>query len=179
MIGGFDPASGMHLDDDGRGPRPAQPRAKPRASRPVDIMLKSSPPNAMAAVDGVQVGPTPAYWQGEADGREHEFTFVLPGYATARYRFVPVTSGVVHARLEPIAQIPDDGGLGPLIAPTFAPDAAVAPQPKVTPPPTVLTPDAARPLPPVAPAPDASTAPATPPATPPAAPSTPVGPPNP
>jgi hypothetical protein len=53
----------------------------------------------------------------------------------ARYRFVPVQSGLVHARLEPVADERAGSGLGPEIAPVFAPDAGV-----VAPPPTVITP---------------------------------------
>jgi len=119
-IGTFDPDSGVHLDDDVPGPAPAptQPPATPphppAHAKSIDVMLKSSPPGAMAAVDGVQIGPTPTYWSnGEADGREHEFTFVLRGYAAARYRFVPVASGVIHARLEAIDDRPPDGGAAP------------------------------------------------------------------
>jgi hypothetical protein len=82
---------------------PTRP-ATPRASRPIDVILRSSPPGAVVAVDGVQVGTTPTYWAGDANGREHEFLFVRAGYAYARYRFVPITSGVIHARLEPIAE---------------------------------------------------------------------------
>ncbi len=146
MISGFDPASGMHLDDDGSGAtRPARPRN--HASRPVEVTLRSTPSGAMAAVDGVQVGLTPTYWFGDADGREHEFTFVRPGRAVARYRFVPVQSGLVHARLEP-ADDRTAPALGPEIAPHFAPDAGVLTPDThvVTPPPTVITPaDAAAP----------------------------------
>lgn len=100
----------------GPGPRtdpessrvPARP-AQARAVRPIEVLLRSSPPGALAAVDGAPVGQTPAYWAGDADGREHEFTFVLPGYASARYRFVPITSGVIHARLEVLADDNDAG----------------------------------------------------------------------
>jgi hypothetical protein len=107
-IRGYDPASGMHLDEGGDR-RPIVPPAAPRAPHPIDITLRSTPPGAQVAVDGAPVGYTPTYWPGEADGREHEFTFVLPAHATARYRFVPVASGVVHARLEPIVEEPDAG----------------------------------------------------------------------
>lgn len=80
-----------------------------RPSRPIGVTLRSSPPGATAAVDGTIVGTTPTYWGGDADGHEHEFTFDLKGFALARYRFVPVTSGVVHARLDPIAEETDAG----------------------------------------------------------------------
>lgn len=116
---------GVH-DDVGR--RPAVP-APTHPGRPIDITLRSTPPYAEAAVDGVPVGTTPAYWSGDANGREHEFTFVLPGHAVARYRFVPITSGVIHARLEPIVEEPDAG----VALPELAPPPVVAPPP--TPPP--------------------------------------------
>jgi len=61
--------------------------------------LRSTPPGAIAAVDGVPVGPTPAVWEGSTDGRPREFTFVLPGYSIARYRFIPMQNGVVHGTL--------------------------------------------------------------------------------
>ena len=126
---------------------PAPPN--PRAAHPISITLRSSPPGATAAVDGTVVGTTPAYWAGDADGREHEFTFDLRGYALARYRFVPVTSGVIHARLEPISDEPDAGVAAEqalpktgsvLVAP---PPAPVAPDAYVAPPPPVVPPDAA------------------------------------
>lgn len=84
---------------------PVRTTARPaaRAAKPIDVILRSSPSGATVAVDGVQVGVTPTYWAGDANGREHEFLFVRKGYAYARYRFVPVTSGVVHARMDPIA----------------------------------------------------------------------------
>src|SRR5438445_12904718 len=78
--------------DVGRRPPPMT-----HPGRPLDVTLRSTPPGADAAVDGIPRGTTPTYWSGEADGREHEFTFVLPGHAVARYRFVPITSGVIHA----------------------------------------------------------------------------------
>lgn len=80
-----------------------------RPGRPIDVILRSSPPGAEASVDGVGLGPTPAYWNGMADGREHEFVFVLASHAVARYRFVPITSGVIHARLEMISDDVDAG----------------------------------------------------------------------
>lgn len=62
-------------------------------------------------VDGVVVGTTPTYWSGTAAGRQHEFTFTLAEYQVAHYRFVPVTSGVIHARLIPIGDTGRDGGV--------------------------------------------------------------------
>lgn len=129
--------------------RPAPPSNRP--SHPIDVILRSTPNSAQVAVDGMPLGPTPAYWNGTADGHEHEFTFVLPGHAIARYRFVPITSGVIHARLEPIPSDEIDAGVP---APN-APAAAVVPPPPpgipaITPdampaPPTVITPDAGEP----------------------------------
>lgn len=112
----------VHADDLRRPP------AANRPGHPIDVILRSSPPAAEASVDGVAVGRTPAYWDGMADGREHEFVFVLPGHAVARYRFVPITSGVIHARLEAIIEDADTGkpmpsqppGI-PVLAPTPSP----------------------------------------------------------
>ena len=162
----LDPASGMDL---GQGPiaTPVAPtRPKSRAPRPIDITLKSTPPGAVAAVDGRPVGTTPTFWAGESDGLEHEFTFTRSGYASARYRFVPVTSGVLHVTLEAVAAEPPGGGLGPLIAPQLAPDAAVPPPPAadaaVRPAPPTPVPPTTAPVPPTtAPVPP-TTAPAAP-----------------
>jgi len=139
-IGRFDPASGMHLDDDGPAPvRPRQPRAPGKL---VDITLRSSPPGALAAVDGQQIGRTPTYAP-VTSGVEHEFTFVLDGYAFGRYRFVPIQSGVVHATMGPVSGDVDAGvPLPPEMARTPSPpppvDAAVPPPPP--PPPTLIAP---------------------------------------
>jgi len=145
-----DPVLGVRTDD-----RRVAPPA--RQGHPIDVILRSTPQNAEAAVDGVPLGPTPAYWNGVADGREHEFTFVLPGHAVARYRFVPITSGVIHARLEPISDDQADAGVAdpppgiPVMTPPPPPvpiDAAPPPPPidaaAIAPPPTVITPDANR-----------------------------------
>jgi hypothetical protein len=94
----FDPSSGMHLDDD-----PAMPirsgGPSPRSRRTIEVLLRSSPPGATAVVDGQLVGTTPTYWEGEFTGREREFSFVLRDHALARYSFVPISNGIVHARL--------------------------------------------------------------------------------
>jgi hypothetical protein len=120
-------------------PRPAG-RAQARQARPIEIVLRSSPGGATAAVDGVPLGPTPAYWGGEANGREHEFTFVMQGYASARYRFVPITSGVVHARLEVLAEETDAG-----VPPELVRVPPGAPAPVPAPPPAAAPLDAAAP----------------------------------
>ena len=138
MFGGpVGSASGMHLDDDVAA-RPAQPATAGRRGQMIDIVLRSSPTGAMAAVDGVPIGPTPTNWTGVADGTPHQFTFTRSGYAFARYRFVPITSGVIHARLEPIGE-DGDAGVPPandLQGSSFVPG----------PPPTVIAPaDAAIP----------------------------------
>ena len=141
-------------------PHVTPPAPNPHASHPIEITLRSSPPGASAAVDGTVVGTTPAYWAGDADGREHEFTFDLRGFALARYRFVPITSGVIHARLEPIAEETDAGVAAEqalpktgsvLVAP---PPVPATPDAYVAPPPPVVPPDAAaEPPPPVGPQP--------------------------
>jgi hypothetical protein len=101
---------GTHLDDDALPHVRPTPLAPPHvAGRPIDVTLRSTPPGARATVDGVPIGLTPTFWTGDANGKEHEFTFVLDGrqangqrYAVARYRFVPVTSGIIHVKLEPL-----------------------------------------------------------------------------
>jgi hypothetical protein len=84
---------------------PVPPAAPPGASaqKTLDIALRSSPAGARAAVDGVPVGNTPTHFAMEADGRLHDFTFDRPGFVFVRYRFIPVQSGVIHARLNPVA----------------------------------------------------------------------------
>jgi len=143
----------MHLDDD-VAKRPVQTQPT-HPGKQIDIILRSSPSGATAAVDGVPVGITPAYWSGMADGREHEFTFVLADHAVARYRFVPISSGVIHARLTPVSEDVDAGVPPAEVVPVpVAPDAAVRQPP--APPPTVVAPaDAAAPIvtPPVGPQP--------------------------
>jgi hypothetical protein len=96
---GTDPAAG---DQPIEYYRPAPPPSATR--RTIEITLRSSPAGALVAVDGVVIGPTPAYWRGAVTGRAREFTFVKPDYAMARYRFVPVTSGVVHGTLKPLVR---------------------------------------------------------------------------
>ena len=146
-IGAYDPASGRHLDDDGTGHTLARPTTS-RPGRPIDIILRSTPPGAVVMVDNVPIGNTPTYWAGMADGKEHTFSFELAGYAGQFYRFVPVTGGVIHVRLDPVTGEPDAG----------APEPPAVPPPRVAPPPTMITPDAA-----VAPKPpDATLAPFTP-----------------
>lgn len=98
----FDPAAGLHLDDGeptaGRSTGPAT-----RSRRTLEILLRSTPSGALVFVDGQALGRTPTYWEGEFTGREREFAFVLPGHVNGRYRFVPITNGIVHARLDPLA----------------------------------------------------------------------------
>jgi hypothetical protein len=125
----------MHLDDDATAPFVASPPPAGRTARPIDVTLRSTPPGAQVAVDGTVIGSTPAFWNGLADGREHQFVFTLRGHAIARYRFVPVASGVIHARLEPILEEPAAGVPPPAVVPP-------APSPTTPPaaPPTVVKP---------------------------------------
>jgi hypothetical protein len=98
---GQDPSS-FHLDDPDVEYEVPRRSSRSRRGRQIEIVLRSSPPGAVAAVDGVAIGPTPSLWQGFTDTTPREFTFVLPGYAIARYRFIPTRSGIVHGTLEPI-----------------------------------------------------------------------------
>jgi hypothetical protein len=84
--------------------------------------LRSTPSGATASVDGVVIGTTPTFWAGDANNKEHEFTFVRVGYAAARYRFVPITSGVIHARLESVAD-DSDAGVDTTLSPAWTPSA--------------------------------------------------------
>jgi hypothetical protein len=146
-ISGFDPASGLHVDDDDTHhtdtPQPFTVAAA-HAGKPVDITLRSSPTGAEVAVDGRVVGTTPAYSSVMADGGAHEFTFMLPHHTVARYRFVPVTSGVLHARLEPVIDEP------PQQADDDSPESAPVPgagSDLVNPAPAPVRPDAIAPQP--------------------------------
>src|SRR5262249_13863675 len=116
-IGEYDPASGRHLDEDGASRTLARP-APSRPGRPIDVTLRSTPPGAVAMVDGGPIGNTPTYWAGEANGREHTFSFELAGYAGQFYRFVPVASGVIHVRLDPVVGDIDAGTPEPPRVPT-------------------------------------------------------------
>jgi hypothetical protein len=101
--------------------KPAPPAVAPDAAAPAtavappapppkarfQIQLRSTPTGAEASVDGRPIGRTPTQVAVEDDDKEHEFTFVLPGYALERYRTHPVQSGVIHARMR---TIPRDAG---------------------------------------------------------------------
>lgn len=112
----FDPGGGFHLDD-APSTRPSG-RLPPREKKVAQIILRSSPTGAMAAVDGVRLGPTPVLWEGLLDGQPREFTFVMAGHALARYRFVPITGGIVHGTL---VKITDDRDAGVPDIPAVAP----------------------------------------------------------
>lgn len=103
-----DDASAYHLDDPEVEYEVPRRPSRSRKGRPIEIVLRSSPPGAVAAVDGVTIGVTPSIWEGVADATAREFTFVLPGYAIARYRFVPTRSGIVHGTLESIKAEEED-----------------------------------------------------------------------
>jgi len=127
--------TGMHVDEDGTPHAVQAPPLPNRPGRPIDVTLRSTPPGALVAVDGSVIGNTPAFWSGMADGREHEFVFTMRGHAIARYRFVPVSSGVIHGRLDPIHEESDAGVPAP-------PPEVMAPQKSAVtppnPPPTVV-----------------------------------------
>lgn len=126
----YDPSGAYQLDPDVGPPARPSGRAASRDRRIIQLLLRSTPNGALAAVDGQQLGPTPVLWDGEADGAPHEFTFRLPGHALARYRFIPITGGIVHGSLP---RIPDDLLRPDPPAPSPAP--AVRPAPRPTPPP--------------------------------------------
>ena len=99
------PLTGTHIDGDGNGYRPAgyastrpTPQRNPKA-KAIELVLRSTPPGAIASIDGKPIGNTPTYWHGFADGQPHEYTFTKKGYSMARYRFVSTQSGVVHGSL--------------------------------------------------------------------------------
>lgn len=99
------PLNGTHIDGEGSSYRPAgtQFRGLPQArnrGKEIELVLRSTPPGAIASIDGKPIGPTPTYWHGPADGKAHEYTFTKEGYAIARYRFVSTQSGVVHGSLK-------------------------------------------------------------------------------
>ena len=136
------PDPNAHVDDDPSLPPVATRPVNKRPGRQIEILLRSSPPGAMASVDGLQVGPTPTYWVGET-GAEHEFTFSLPKHALARYRFFPISTGTLHARLDPVANdvdvgVPPPGLVQP--SPIPPPETLVAPAPTMTPDAAVLAP---------------------------------------
>jgi hypothetical protein len=90
-------------------PRPTEPFRVPSGRRrSIELILRSTPAGAVAAVDGVVVGPTPTFWRGDMTGKACEFTFVLTDYAMARYRFVPTSDGIVHATLRPLVRGSDE-----------------------------------------------------------------------
>lgn len=161
--------SGMHLDDDVPG-RPTRVTTR-RATRQVEITLRSTPPGATVSVDGVELGVTPQLWDGPTG--KHEFTFTLPGHAMARYRFHVTTSGLVHARLDPVVQEPDAGKPPPeLVSPTaLSPSSIAEPvSPKLDPTTVPVVPQPVRPVVP----PTVSPTPVTPTPAPSAAPPRPI-----
>lgn len=90
-------------------PLPEPPATRDR--RRLQIMLTSTPSDALVRVDGKEAGRTPAYWEGDFTGRPRTFTFEKLGYATSTYSFVPIQDGFVHGRLEKVADIVDGGVL--------------------------------------------------------------------
>lgn len=145
---------------------PAFARTPKRQGRPIEIILRSTPSGARVAVDGVEIGVTPTMWLGET-GAPHEFTFVLAGHALARYRFVPVASGLVHPRLEPVAEPANVPRPPPqMISPQPAPPSVMQPEPSLS---------APTPEPPTVPLHQPAPAPTPPAPTPPAAEPAPTG----
>jgi hypothetical protein len=100
---------GYHLDPDPVNEPAATDVSGRRPTRAVELLLRSTPPGAIASIDGQPLGKTPILWAGKTDGQPREFTFALPGYAVARYRFIPTRSGVVHGSLRRLVTGPDAG----------------------------------------------------------------------
>lgn len=77
------------------------PSTAPRPRAPeLEVLLRSTPAGAMAFVDGKEIGATPVLWRSRHGDAAREFTFQLPGYSEARYRFIPTQNGIVHATLK-------------------------------------------------------------------------------
>jgi hypothetical protein len=99
------PLTGSHVDAEGSGYQAAGyqvARSAPQRNhkaKAIELVLRSTPPGAIASIDGKPIGNTPTYWHGFADGKAHEYTFTKKGYSMARYRFVSTQSGVVHGSL--------------------------------------------------------------------------------
>lgn len=89
------------------------PRRPTRPLRFVQLTLRSTPPGATVYLDGERIGVTPTFWEGDVDARPRDFTFTLSGHVTVRYRFVPISSGVVHPRLEKLSTVTHDAGPEP------------------------------------------------------------------
>jgi hypothetical protein len=86
---------------------PTQPAGQPSTTRAgarpqLRLTLRSTPTGATVAVDGLQVGVTPVQVDVDQDGKIHELTFVLSGFALERIKFAPVRDGVVHATMKPV-----------------------------------------------------------------------------
>jgi hypothetical protein len=103
------PPDSFRIDAPTDGDEANDKRPEPKG-KPVELLLRSSPPGAIASVAGEPNGSTPVLWRGTAEGQALDVTFVLPGYATARYRFVPVQNGEVHGTLERIKLVEADAG---------------------------------------------------------------------
>ncbi len=95
---------GTHLDGTGAQYNPSAGHAQRLnlAKKTIELTLRSSPPGAIASIDGKRIGITPTFWSGQAGHQSHDFTFVKAGYAMARYRFVATKSGIVHGSLTPL-----------------------------------------------------------------------------
>jgi hypothetical protein len=136
-------SNGLHIDDGAE--IPLSPQRATKSGRGLEILLRSTPPGALAMVDGIPMGPTPVLWQGNFTGGEHEFTFSMAGYSAARYRFVPISSGIVHGQLEELNELdgrdskdvrPQDGApLGGRVPPSRS----TVPTAAIPPPATVVT----------------------------------------
>ena len=105
------PLTGTHLDGADTAYQPRNVRAAKSEGKSIELVLRSTPPGAVASIDGVAIGKTPTFWSGPKDHNNHVFTFVKSGYAMARYRFVSTQSGVVHGSLQRLVPGDLDAGL--------------------------------------------------------------------
>jgi hypothetical protein len=80
-------------------PPDAAPAVAPKADLPAPKMLhltlKSTPEGADASVDGKPLGKTPASFDLEDNGKEHDFDIEKDGYAPQKFKSTPMRDGLV------------------------------------------------------------------------------------
>jgi len=88
---------------------PAPPAHTATQRTRLHLSLRSTPAGAATSIDGRLVGTTPVRWEMDDDGRQHEFSFTLPGYVPWRLKFSPSQDGVVHASMQAVPYVADAG----------------------------------------------------------------------
>ena len=134
--------SGMHLDDD-VGSRTVQPPATGARQGQIQITLRSTPSGARPRSTACRSARRPRSGAAPRTAASTSSRSYSTGHAIARYRFVPITSGVIHARLEPVGEEVDAGVPAVEVTPPPPPPVHTAPPP----PPTVIAPADAAPPP--------------------------------